>query len=107
MTDVINTREIVLAVLNEVLEEDKYSHIVLREVLEKYQYLEKRDRSFITQSGGRNPGKSHRDGLYHRSVFQREGFPYEAGHPQYPTDVGLSAEIYGYQCRTPPSATKA
>ena len=41
MTDVINTREIVLAVLNEVLEEDKYSHIVLREVLEKYQYLEK------------------------------------------------------------------
>ena len=49
MTDVINTREIVLAVLNEVLEEDKYSHIVLREVLEKYQYLEKRDRSFITR----------------------------------------------------------
>ena len=49
MTDVINTREIVLAVLNEVLEEDKYSHIVLREVLDKYQYLEKRDRSFITR----------------------------------------------------------
>ena len=49
MTDVINTREIVLAVLTEVLEEDKYSHIVLREVLEKYQYLEKRDRSFITR----------------------------------------------------------
>ena len=49
VTDVINTREIVLAVLNEVLEEDKYSHIVLREVLEKYQYLEKRDRSFITR----------------------------------------------------------
>ena len=45
----INTREIVLAVLTEVLEEDKYSHIVLREVLEKYQYLEKRDRSFITR----------------------------------------------------------
>ena len=49
MTDVINTREIVLAVLNEVLEEDKYSHIVLREVLEKYQYLEKPDRAFITR----------------------------------------------------------
>ena len=69
MTDVINTREIVLAVLNEVLEEDKYSHIVLREVLEKYQYLEKRDRSFITQSGRRNPGKPHRDGLYHLPSF--------------------------------------
>ena len=49
MTDVINTREIVLAVLTEVLEEDKYSHIVLREVLEKCQYLERRDRSFITR----------------------------------------------------------
>lgn len=49
MTDVINIREIVLAVLNEVLEEDKYSHIVLREMLETYQYLEKRDRSFITR----------------------------------------------------------
>lgn len=49
MTDVINTREIILGILMEVLEEDKYSHIVLRDVLEKYQYLEKRDRSFITR----------------------------------------------------------
>ena len=54
MTDVIITREIVLAVLNEVLEEDKYSHIVLREVLEKYQYLKKRP--FLHhESGRRNP----------------------------------------------------
>ena len=79
MTDVINTREIVLAVLNEVLEEDKYSHIVLREVLEKYQYLEKRDRSFITRVAEGTLENLHRDGLYHLPVFQREGFPYEAG----------------------------
>lgn len=49
MTDVINIREIVLGILIEVLEEEKYSHVVLRDVLEKYQYLEKRDRSFITR----------------------------------------------------------
>lgn len=49
MTEVINTRKIILEILMEVLEEEKYSHIVLREVLEKYQYLEKRDRAFITR----------------------------------------------------------
>ncbi len=49
MTDVINTREIILGILMEVLEEEEYSHIVLRNVLEKYQYLEKRDRAFISR----------------------------------------------------------
>lgn len=33
----------------EITEEEAYSHIVLREVLEKYQYLEKRDRAFISR----------------------------------------------------------
>lgn len=49
MTDVISTREIILGILMEVLEEEEYSHIVLRNVLEKYQYLEKRDRAFISR----------------------------------------------------------
>ena len=49
MTDVINTREIILGILMEVMEEEKYCHMVLRDVLEKYQYLEKRDRAFITR----------------------------------------------------------
>lgn len=49
MTDVVNLREIILAALMEILEEEQYSHVVLREVLEKYQYLEKRDRAFITR----------------------------------------------------------
>ena len=40
MTEMINLREIVLSTLIEILEEEKYSHVVLREVLEKYQYLE-------------------------------------------------------------------
>ena len=45
----MNIREIVLDVLLEIVEEEEYSHIVLRTVLEKYQYLEKRDRAFITR----------------------------------------------------------
>ena len=49
MTSVVNLREIVLGVLMEITEGEAYSHIVLREVLEKYQYLDKRDRAFISR----------------------------------------------------------
>ncbi len=48
-TPVLNEREIVLDILMEVLEEGKYSHIVLREVLDKYQYTDKKKRAFITR----------------------------------------------------------
>lgn len=40
-------REIILDILMEVLEKNKYSHLVLSQALSKYQYLEKADRSFI------------------------------------------------------------
>ena len=49
MTKAINEREIVLEVLLEITEHGMYSHIVLRDVLNKYQYLEKKERSFITR----------------------------------------------------------
>lgn len=49
MTNVVNLREIILATLMEIIEEEEYSHIVIKNVLEKYQYLEKRDRAFITR----------------------------------------------------------
>ncbi|MCI5994641.1 MAG: 16S rRNA (cytosine(967)-C(5))-methyltransferase RsmB [Blautia sp.] len=49
MTDVVNLREIILSALMEIIEEEKYSHVVLREVLEKYQFLEKRERAFISR----------------------------------------------------------
>lgn len=49
MTKPVNIREIALGMLQEITEEEAYSHVVLREVLEKYQYLDKRDRSFITR----------------------------------------------------------
>ncbi len=43
------TRELVLGVLLEVTRDGEYSHISLRNVLSKYQYLDKRDRAFITR----------------------------------------------------------
>ncbi len=49
MTSIVNIREIVLGVLMEITEGEAYSHIVLQEVLEKYQYLDKRDRAFISR----------------------------------------------------------
>ena len=49
MTDTANTRELVLGILLAVEREETYSHLVIRSVLEKYQYLEKQDRAFITR----------------------------------------------------------
>lgn len=43
----INTREIVLAILLQVTEEGRYSHLVINGTLDKYMYLEKQDRTFI------------------------------------------------------------
>ena len=44
-----NEREIVLAILIEVLEKNQFSHIVIRQALDKYSYLPQKDRSFIAR----------------------------------------------------------
>lgn len=49
MTKEVNERELVLGILMGVTKEGEYSHIVLRNVLNKYQYLEKKERAFITR----------------------------------------------------------
>lgn len=48
-TDSVNTRELILEILLEVTERGQYSHLVIRSVLEKYQYLDKRERAFLTR----------------------------------------------------------
>ena len=45
----VNTRELVLDILMEVNEKEQYSHLVIRDVLGKYQYLEKQERAFLTR----------------------------------------------------------
>lgn len=49
MTDGVNIRELVLGILLSVTKEEEYSHIALSAVLDKYQYLSKQERSFITR----------------------------------------------------------
>lgn len=49
MTKSINTREIVLDILIEVLENNKYSHLIVNQALKKYQYLDKQERAFISR----------------------------------------------------------
>ena len=48
MTNQINTRELVLEILQEV-ENGVHSHVVIRDVLAKYQYLPKQERAFINR----------------------------------------------------------
>ncbi len=43
------TRELILGILLEVTRDGEYSHIALRNVLSKYQYLDKKERAFITR----------------------------------------------------------
>ncbi len=47
MTTDVNLRELVLEVLLAVTRDHAYSHLVIREMLEKYQYLSKQERSFL------------------------------------------------------------
>lgn len=49
MTNSVNTRALALDMLIEILEQGQYSHFVVRNVLDKYQYLEKQERSFLTR----------------------------------------------------------
>lgn len=49
MTSDVNVRLLALEVLLAVTKEGQYSHIVLGQTLEKYQYLSKQERSFLTR----------------------------------------------------------
>ena len=49
MTNTVNLREIVLDNLMAITEDEAYSHVVLNETLTKYQYLDKRERAFISR----------------------------------------------------------
>ncbi len=50
MSATVNVREIVLETLLLITRDGEYSHVALKGVLDKYQYLEKRDRAFITRA---------------------------------------------------------
>lgn len=45
----VNTREVVLAILLQIQEEDEPCHLAIRNALSKYQFLPKKERAFITK----------------------------------------------------------
>lgn len=49
MASGVNDRELILEILLMITKEGEYSHIALRQVLDQYQYLDKKERSFITR----------------------------------------------------------
>ena len=49
MTNGVNLRELILEILLEITEEGQPSHVVLGQVLTKYQFLPRQDRAFITR----------------------------------------------------------
>ena len=49
MTKSVNLRSLAVEMLQEILENNQLSHQVIRSVLEKYQYLEKQERAFLTR----------------------------------------------------------
>lgn len=49
MTDSVNIRELILGILLEITRDGEYSHIAISNVLNKYQYLDKKERAFITR----------------------------------------------------------
>ena len=49
MTDSANLRELVLGLLLQITRDGEYSHLAISAVLQKYQYLDKKERAFITR----------------------------------------------------------
>lgn len=49
MNDQVNTRNLVVDILVSVTRDGEFSHIAIRNVLDKYRYLPKRERAFITR----------------------------------------------------------
>ena len=49
MSEVADSRELSLEVLMEILEKGRPSHMVLRQALEKYQYLPRPERALVTR----------------------------------------------------------
>ena len=45
-----NTRELAVNMLLEIVEQNKYSHLVIRNVLDKYDYMDGRDKAFLKRT---------------------------------------------------------
>ena len=85
----VNTRALTLDFLLETVEKGGYSHVVMRGMLEKYQYLDKKERAFLTRGTGCD----------HQPLLQSSGKENETGDPKSSETVRVSVEIYGSDSR--------
>lgn len=49
MASSVSSRELILETLLMITRDGQYSHIALKNVLDQYQYLDKKERAFITR----------------------------------------------------------
>ena len=49
MASTVNSRWLALEILLKITKDGEYSHLVLKETLDQYQYLDKKERAFITR----------------------------------------------------------
>ena len=93
MATQVNVREIILETLLLITRDGEYSHIALKNVLDKYQYLEKRERAFITRVV---EGTLERQiEIYHQSIFKGKSAQTETSDPHDFKKFGLPVKIYG------------
>ena len=93
----VNIRELVLETLLLINRDGEYSHIALAQVLGKYQYLDKKDRAFLTRTV---EGTLERRIEIDRIINQFSSVKInknEAGHPGNYKERCLSVKVYG-QC---------
>ncbi|MFR5702118.1 MAG: transcription antitermination factor NusB [Eubacterium ramulus] len=91
--DNVNTRNLVVDILLAVTRDGEFSHIAIRDVLDKYRYLPKQDRAFITRLSPGNLRAHDRAGCHHQPVFQNKSKKDEAG------DRSQSCEAVSYQLK--------
>lgn len=100
-TDRVNVRALVLELLLEVEAGKEYSHVALRGMLEKYQYLDKQDRAFLTRLA---EGTIERRLELDRILNQFSRTPTEKMKPVIRNILRMSVYQLRYMDRIPDSA---
>lgn len=94
MTDKTDTREIVLDILLAVTRDGEYSHIALKNTLDKYQYLEKRERAFLTKVVEGTLEYQIRIDYIINTFSNTKVHKMKPDHPLHPKECGLSDLLF-------------
>ena len=95
MATQVNVREIILETLLLITRDGEYSHIALKNVLDKYQYLEKRERAFITRVVEGTLERQIEIDYIINQFFKSKSEQTETSDPHNFKKFGLPVKIYG------------